>query len=268
MRIIEDPMDQCLLCVGGSGRDDSPRGREAALRRYQPGIRAKEVWRYHNTHLGLRTLVAYAGSSPIGQIECMPIEWAPAPVEGEGLLFINCLFVAPHFRQQGVARALLTEAEHAVRELHGGVAVVASLEGPAMPPEFFLHCGYQRLALRGQEALLHKPFPNAEPPTFLPCRPPPPCAPDHVAVDVFTCPQCPRNSWTLNRLRTSLRRRPGTLLRVFDTAERPAIRRWGRAAQILVNGEPVARRPADPGFVLAMVDRVMASRSPRIGAVT
>lgn len=264
MRILEDPMDQCLLCVDGDSPDDGPRGREAALRSFQPGVRLKEGWRYRNTYLGLRTLVAYAGSRPIGQVEFMPIEQAPAPVDGEELLFINCLCVAPRFRRQGVGRALLAEAEHAAHELRGGVAVVASRQGPAMPADFFLYSGYQRLALRGEDILLYKLLPGAEPPGFLPRRPPPACDPGHVTVDVFACPQCPRNSWTLERLRPSLHQRPGVVLRVFDTSERRAIRRWGLAWQILVDGEPITRRPAEPGAVLDVVDRALAKRASSI----
>jgi GNAT superfamily N-acetyltransferase len=267
MRIFEDPMDQCLLCVGDDSRDDSPRGREAALRSFQPGVRLKEGWRYRNTYLGLRTLVAYAGSHPIGQIEFMPIEQASAPVDGGELIFINCLCVAPRFRRQGVGRALLAEAEHAAHKMRGGVAVVASRQGPAMPADFFLHSGYQRIALRGEDILLDKPLPDAEPPSFLPRRPTPACDPERVTVDVFACPQCPRNSWTLDRLRSSLQQRPGVVMRVFDTSERRAIRRWGLAWQILVDGEPITLRPSDPGAVLAVVDRAIAKRAASIRTV-
>jgi GNAT superfamily N-acetyltransferase len=266
MRILDDAMDQCLLCVGGGGTDDSPRGREAALRRLEPGIRAKEVWRYHNTSRGLRTLVAYVGSTPAGEIEFIPIERAPAPIDGERLLVVDCLHVAPRFQHQGIGSALLSEAERMAHESGRGVAVVASSEGPAMPPGFFLRRGYHRAAMRGSEVLLVKSFPDDLPPAFLPRRPPPSPAPGLVSIDVFACGQCPRDIWTLDRITTALRRRPGTILRVFDTSERAAIRRWGVASQALVNGEPVARRPADPGTVLAMVDRAAALRDAGRGA--
>jgi hypothetical protein len=197
----------------------------------------------------------------------MPIDQAPAPVDGTELIFINCLSVAPRFRRQGVGRALLAEAEHAAHELRGGVAVVASRQGPAMPANFFTHSGYQRLALRGEDVLLHKPLPGADPPCFLPRRPPPASHPERVTVDVFACPQCPRNSWTLDRLRQSLHQRAGVEMRVFDTSERRAIRRWGLAWQILVDGEPIAHRPAEPGAVLAVVDLALAKRTPSTRAV-
>src|SRR3990170_4976996 len=105
MKIIDDAMDQCLICIGYTFEHDTPLDRDIALGNFMPGVRQKVWWRWYQTYLGLRTLVAYIGPRPVGHIEFMPVDYAPRPVAGERLMMINCLLVARDVRGQGVGRA-------------------------------------------------------------------------------------------------------------------------------------------------------------------
>jgi GNAT superfamily N-acetyltransferase len=262
MKVIDEPKDQCLLCIGFDFERDSPNEREVALARFQPGVRQKEWWRYQHTYLGLRTLVAYQGARPVGQIEFIPIEHAPRPVAGQGLTLIDCLYVAEHARGVGVGHGLLQAAEAEAQTHSAGMALVGHSEGGIMPAGFFERWGYRCVATRGEERLLYKPFHAAEPPSFLSIayhRKPPEEA---VAVDFFHCSQCLYSGWALERFRQAVRAaHVPAELRVIDTGERRTIEMWGIAQAVYIDGFQVGGFPPTPESLINAFDSALAARA-------
>jgi GNAT superfamily N-acetyltransferase len=72
---------------------------------------AKRFWNYNTLFRGVRILVAYEGTLPVGHLEYIPIEHAPKPVTGANLTFIDCMFVEPKQRWHGVGSELLRACE-------------------------------------------------------------------------------------------------------------------------------------------------------------
>lgn len=264
MKIIDEAMDQCLLCIDYAFDQDSPSNRETSLRRLQPGIRQKEWWRYQHIHRGLRTLVAYEGPRAVGHVEFMPIEHVPRPVSGHNLTFINCLYVAPEARGRGVASGLLRAAEHEACDRADGMAVLARWGGPALPAHFFIEFGYQPIGSRQNEALLNKPFRRAASPHFLPVRVLSRETEARIPVDFFHCPQCPYSGWALHQLQ-----RPGQLtaadvdLRVIETGERQAVEVWGVASGVYIDGRPYGSVPLN---LLEIENALAQARAARLAA--
>jgi GNAT superfamily N-acetyltransferase len=263
MKVIDEAMDQCLLCIDYAFDQDSPSNREVSLRRLQPGVRQKEWWRYHHAYLGLRTLVGYEGPRPVGHIEFMPIEHAPRPVAGHNLAFINCIYVTPQARGRGVGRGLLEAAERQVRDRADGMAVLARWSGPALPAHFFIESGFQPVGSRQGEALLNKPFRRASSPHFLPVRFLPRAAEDRVPVDFFHCPQCPYSGWVLHKLQ-----REGQLdardidLRLYDSGDRQTIELWGVSNSVYIDCRPIGSVPLNLLEIEQGLAQARAARRP------
>jgi GNAT superfamily N-acetyltransferase len=264
MKVIDEAMDQCLLCIDYAFDQDSPSNREVSMRRLQPGIRQKEWWRYHHVHRGLRTLVAYEGPRAVGHVEFMPIEYAPRPVSGHNLAFINCLYVTPEARGRGVGAGLLEAAEHEVRERADGMAVLARWAGPVLPARFFIETGYQPIGSRQGEALLNKPFRRAASPHFLPVRVLPRQSEGRIPVDFFHCPQCPYSGWVLHQLqREGQLTAPEIDLRVIETSEREVVELWGVANAVYIDGRPFGSVPLN---LLEIEHALGQARAARLAA--
>jgi GNAT superfamily N-acetyltransferase len=244
MMIIDDAMDQCLVCIGYTFEQDTPLGRDIALGNFMPGVRQKAWWRWYQTYLGLRTLVGYIGPRPVGHIEFMPIEHAPRAVAGERLMMINCILVSREFQGQGVGRELLKAAEEEARVRMDGMAVVCYAHEDWLPSSFFEHMGYRVEAEKDGELLLTKSFTPIRPPQFLPVRYDPQPVPGQVQVDYFHCSQCPLSGCSLRKIKHAARNRPLPVdVRVFETCERGEVERWGVARAVYVDGKRVEGPP-------------------------
>lgn len=244
MMIIDDAMDQCLVCIGYAFEQDTPLGRDIALGNYMPGVRQKVWWRWYQTYLGLRTLVAYIGPRPVGHVEFMPIEHAPRAVGGERLMMINCILVAREFQGRGVGRELLQAAEDEARVRMDGMAVVCYAHEDWLPSSFFEHMGFNLEAEKGGELLLTKSFTPIRPPQFLPTHYDPQPVPGRVQVDFFHCSQCPLSGCSLRNIKQAARHRPIPVdVRVFETCERSEVERWGIARAVYVDGQRVDGPP-------------------------
>ncbi|MGD2252458.1 MAG: GNAT family N-acetyltransferase [Anaerolineales bacterium] len=265
MKIIDEAADQSLLCIDYDFEDDYPLHRELSRGRFRPGISEKEWWRYHNIHLGLRTLVAYDGPRPVGHIEFMPIEYAPFPVIGENLMMIHCMLVAKHARGRGFGWGLLEAVEEEARATSDGVAVFAGRSTSFMPAGFFAHCGYRAADRSNYDWLLYKPLRDIPPPELLPMRPRSWGKNDRLNVAFFYCPQCPISGWALERIRSQLKKRRDRIdLQVFRLDSRSKIEHYGLARGVFIEGQQVGGFPPDPDFVLQQV--ALVSREKDLGA--
>ncbi|MGD8759781.1 MAG: GNAT family N-acetyltransferase [Anaerolineales bacterium] len=261
MKIIDEAADQSLLCIDYDFEEDYPLHRELSRRQFQPGISEKEWWRYHNIHLGLRTLVAYDGSRPIGHIEFMPIDQAPFPVVGENLMMIHCMLVAKHARGSGVGWGLLEAAEEEARATSDGVAVFTGRSKSFMPASFFAHCGYLAADRSNKDWLLYKPFRDIAPPELLPMRPRSRGKDDRLNVAFFHCPQCPMSGWALERIRSQLKDHQDKIdLQVVHLDDRSKIEHYGLARGLFIGRQQVGRFPPNPDLVLQQIARASQKR--------
>jgi GNAT superfamily N-acetyltransferase len=262
MMIIDDAMDQCLVCIGYAFERDAPLERDIALGKFMPGVRQKVWWRWYQTYLGLRTLVAYIGPRPVGHIEFMPVEHAPRPVVGERLMMINCLLVSREARGQGVGKALLEAAEGEARAKMDGMAVVAYADEERLPASFFEHMGYSYQGTCGADLLMTKSFTTIRRPEFLPIRFDPQPVSGRVQVDFFHCSQCPMSGCALRKVRQSARRRSVPVdIRVFQTCERAEVERWGVSRAVFVDGRHIPGPPFGAARVIDAIEAAVESHA-------
>lgn len=86
-----------------------------------PYMEVRKQWLRDMAAKGLGVAVALgAAGEKLGLVEFVPIEWAAEPINGEGSLFINCLWVLPRYWKSGVARAMM---EHVIIRAKGGVGL-------------------------------------------------------------------------------------------------------------------------------------------------
>jgi len=104
-------------------------------------------------------------------IEYMPIENVWKPVEGEGFMFINCLWVSGQFKEQGWSKELLNEciSDSKSKQLNGIAVVSSNKVKPFLTDKkFYLKHGFEVVdtALPYFELLVLKFNKNAKNPKF------------------------------------------------------------------------------------------------------
>lgn len=242
MQIFEfqDTQEQTLLCLDYNFAEDCESNREVALQQLGTGVNVKRYWNYNRFFKGLHLLIAYEGTTPVGHIEYIPIEHAPRPVSGEGLTFINCLYVQPHARGRGVGAALLQACEEKVRSSSNGLAAIANADWPPAPIGFFAAHDFMPVAEEHGAQLMVKAWDKVVAPHFLPRHYEPLTLshPDQVPIDIFWCGQCPHWVKARDRL-VNLAHQYGhqIVIRGINTDERATVEQWGIADGIYINGE-------------------------------
>ena len=247
MQIFEfqDTEEQILLCLNYDFSSDCEANREVAFKQLGPARDAKRFWAYNTLYTGLRILVAYEGTSPVGQLEYLPIEHAPRPVTGEGLTFINCINVAPGARGRRVGSGLLRECETKAREYTDGLAVIAQPDSPFMPARFFTAHDFQPVASEDGDWLMVKTWDDVPLPAFLPraYAPVVPTEAGKAVVDCFWCNQCPFNALTHERLKKVAQELgEAVTVREVNTDDRVTLEKWGIANGLFIDGQPLASR--------------------------
>lgn len=123
VRIVEFSGDSPELVEGLCLHPDDP---PRMLRVMTPYMEQRKAWLQRMVDRGLRVAIALGEEGEKqGLMEYVPIEWAAEPVNGEGCLFINCLWVLPRYWKTGVARALM---EHVIARARD------TLDPPPSPP--------------------------------------------------------------------------------------------------------------------------------------
>ena len=134
----------------------------------------KEVWYSKMRDKGLRVKLALDDGGQVGgMIQYVPIEQSPA--NGEGLYFINCIWVHGHkqgrgnFQKRGMGKALLEAAEEDAKALGAkGMAAWGVLLPFWMKARWFKKRGYTKADRQGIRVLMWKSFAeNALPPKWI-----------------------------------------------------------------------------------------------------
>ena len=177
-------------------------------KRMQQGARRKIDWVERMRPLGLRCKLAIDDQGdPFGMVEYMPIELAPA--EGEGLFFINCIWVHGHKRgignrqKAGVGKALLHAAElDAMDQGAKGMAAWGLALPVWMKASWFRRHGYRNADRKGMMTLVWKPFHSHAPrPSWIKGKPNPAIQPGRVTVTAILNGQCPLMNYRFEQLK-------------------------------------------------------------------
>lgn len=106
-------------------------------------------------------------------IEYIPGEDAWCPIEADGYMFINCLWVSGQYQGKGAAKELLREtiAEAKIKQKKGLVALTSPKKKPYLADKIFLeHMGFRMADTAAPYfELMYLPFyKEAEKPSFMP----------------------------------------------------------------------------------------------------
>ena len=219
---VHDSIGLCIGCKPG----------------YELAREEKRRWLEKRLPYGVGGKLAYYGGQLVGMAEYSPIEYAPFPITGTGLLHINCIWVLPQFQRKSIGRnlvkACLTEAEARGRK---GLSVVSYDGAFLMPSTFFLHEGFRRIQMRGREELMWKELEPCKPPTFLPVEFVPEKSTKRVIVEILSCAQCPWSIMTQQRFeRVSREFRRAVSVRTTRADDRETIKKFGDSRKVFVNG--------------------------------
>jgi len=237
---FQDTEEQTLLCLNYDFSKDCESDREMAFKQLGRAKDVKRFWNYNTLYTGLRILVAYEGTVPVGQIEYLPIEHAPRPVKGEHLTFIDCMFVEPKQRWHHVGSELLKACEEKAHEHARGLAVIAYPDSLFMPASFFIEHGFVSVADNECGAwLMMKAWDEVKPPEFMP-RNYSPALPQSgkTMVDVFWGGQCP--FWVHARdclLHVAKEIGDRVVVREINTDDRSVMEQYGIANAVFINGQ-------------------------------
>lgn len=187
IRELDEKTMDVYLCCGTQPDEEKLAGEEQKLR-----------WTRRMLDKGLGAKIAFCDGWPAGFINYVPIEVAPAPVEGDDILFAMCIHVndaddkrSVNHEGKGVGRALVNAVEtYARTQGFSGIATLA-LDADHMPASFWGKMGYELIDRAGVICLMWKPLDDGVPPrlwkgNFQPAFGGESC----VHVDVLYCSFC------------------------------------------------------------------------------
>lgn len=155
IRITRENLDKEHICCAISGNGDCQ-------------VQSKKTWLAERLEEGLVFLKADARGKCF--IEYLPGESAWAPVEADGLTWIDCLWVSGQLAGHGYAGRLLEECIRDSREQgrHGIAVLSADKKRPYLSdPKFLSHKGFQAADQSGYFRLYWLPLDaSAQPPRF------------------------------------------------------------------------------------------------------
>lgn len=184
-------MDVYLAC--GGHPDDARFDDE-----YRDRMACKRHWVDKMLRRGLGARIAFVEDYPAGFAEFMPVEVAPAPIKGEGLLFITDIHVNSEDKQRsinlehlGVGKMLIRAVEQYAREQGFTGMATIGLEGDWLPESFYEKMGFEIIDRRDTVCLLWRPFREGPAPSLWAGNFDPAIRSDGVHIDVIYTSQCP-----------------------------------------------------------------------------
>ena len=242
MRIISlTPEHEKLYCVCLEDWSDEMKEAGDHKARWLDKMRAR----------GLRVKLALDDRGEVGgMIQYLPVE--ESFVEGQGLYFIQCIWVHGHkqgrgnFQKKGMGTALLEAAENDVRELGAkGMAAWGMALPVFMRASWFRKRGYVKADSQSMQILLWKPFvEDAAPPRWIRNKKTPPPEPGRVAVTTLVNGWCPGMNMAFERAKRSAAEFGDQVaFRMVDTSDRETFGEWGEADAIFVDGKGIRMGP-------------------------
>lgn len=145
--------------------------------------------------------LAYFGEQLAGMLEYSPIEHAPFPITGTGLLHVNCMMVLPRYQKLGIGKGLLKSTVLDAKA-HGidGLSTLAFSSGFIMPSTFFQKQGFRIVDRNGLEELMWFDMGASRAPKFSSLVHSPSVAPNLVNIEVLCTAQCPWSIMTKTRI--------------------------------------------------------------------
>lgn len=152
--ITKENLDAEHICCSISNKDE--------------GVKLKKEWMKKQIDNGL----VFRKLDERGKvfIEYLPAEYAFAPVEAEGYLYINCFWVSGKFKKQGHGKSLLTSCiEDAKAQDKKGVVVLSSKKKKPFlsDPKFLKKYGFEIADTALDYELLYYPLKEGAKPKFL-----------------------------------------------------------------------------------------------------
>ena len=169
IRDLNDKTMAAYLCCGCPPTDEKVAAQDG-----------KREWTDRMIPKGLGAKIAFDDGCPAGFVNYLPVEVAPAPVEGQGCLFILCIHVESEGK--GVGKALINATEeYATAQEFTGLATIGT--GGHMPASFYEHVGFAQVDRHEDTRLMWKPFGEAAPPSLMRTTIAPTCEPNAVHMD-------------------------------------------------------------------------------------
>jgi len=213
--------------------------------------RHRACWFAKMRERGLRAKIALDDKGVVGgMIQYLPIE--QSFVDGEGLYFIPCIWVHGHkkgrgdFRGHGMGAELLKAAEEDALQLGAkGMAAWGLLLPFWMKAGWFKKHGYRQAGRNGISALVWKPFArDAKPPQWIQPVKKPPLLPGKVAVTSLIHGWCMAMNLGHERARRAVAEfGDKAVYTAVDTSEKDAVREWGYADALFIDGKPMPLGP-------------------------
>ncbi len=211
----------------------------------------KERWYGRMKEKGLRVKLAVDDKGVTGgMIQYIPVELSSA--SGEGLYFINCIWVHGYkqgrgdFRRKGMGKALLKAAEDDAKRLGAKGMAAWGLRLPIwMKASWFRKQGYDNADREGMAVLLWKPFTqDAKPPRWIKRRKRPQATPGKVTVTAFMNGWCPAQNLVYERAkRAAAELGDKVVFNGVDTSEKSTYLEWGIADGLFVDDKMVRTGP-------------------------
>ena len=161
-------------------------------------MKCKRDWVETMVPRGLGARIAFLEEYPAGFAEFLPIEVAPAPIVGKGLLYITEIHVNREDKAGsidlsglGIGKLLIRAVEQYAREQgFKGLATIA-LGADPLPGSFYEHMEFTCIEQKDSLHLLWLPFKECEKPALWSGNFEPATRHDGVHIDVVHTSQCP-----------------------------------------------------------------------------
>ncbi|MDI6808549.1 MAG: GNAT family N-acetyltransferase [Candidatus Eisenbacteria bacterium] len=200
---------------------------------------------------GLRVKLALDDNGQVGgMIQYVPIEYSSA--EGEGLYFVNCIWVHGHkkgrgnFQKKGMGKALLRSAEDDVKSMNVNGMVAWGLILPFfMRSSWFKKHGYKRVDRDGIMELVWKPLAaDAKPPKWIRKRKKPQLEPGKVTVTALLNGWCPAQNMAYERAKRACGEfGDSVVFRPIDAFDRNVFLEWGQSDALFIDKKQVRTGP-------------------------
>jgi len=211
----------------------------------------KSCWYEQMKEKGLGVKLALNDDGEVGgMIQYSPAEYAP--IEGDDLYFIHCIWVHGHkqgrgnFQKRGMGKALIQAAEEDVR---GRGAKGLAAWGLALPfwmkASWFKKQGYKRVERQGISVLLWKSFAeDAIPPRWIRRQKKPQKVAGKVIVTGFINGWCSVGNMNFERAKKAAAEFSDRVeFRHINTADRNTLLEWGISDAVYIDDKEISAGP-------------------------